>query len=142
MANHFTITLTINDMKHLKVGSFQPDFYFVALKQNEVQYTTKTQNIIFSDSPFLIESEQAIDKIEIWNYNRSALISSFSIKREFEVKKFSHIFQKSNLFIEVSAHHQKNSNRAAKLSLQKKTSTSSTISSISEERDEIEIHSR
>ena len=57
MANHFTITLAVNDMKHLKVGSFQPDFYFVALRQNEVQYTTKTQNILFSDSPFLIESE-------------------------------------------------------------------------------------
>ena len=132
MANHFTITLKINDMKHLKVGSFQPDFYLVALKQNEAQQTTKTQNILFSDSPFLIESEQAIDKIEIWNYNRSALISSFSIKRQLYFKKFSHAFPKSNLFIEVSAQHKKHSDLSTKPTLQKKTSTSSTIYSISE----------
>ena len=140
MANHFTITLAINDMKHLKVGSFQPDFYLVALRQNEVQYTTKTQNILFSDSPFLVESEQAIDKIEIWNYNRSTLICSFTIKGDLEIKKFSHVFPKSNLFIEVSARHQKPSDRAAKLSLRKKTSNSSTIYSVSEERDDLEIH--
>ena len=68
MNHSFNITLTIQDLKSFKVGSHHSDFYLVAYHQNEIKITTRTQDILFSDSPFEIKSDEAIDRIEVWNY--------------------------------------------------------------------------
>lgn len=60
MLFQYNIGLKIKNMKAFKVGLSLQEFYLVALKNNEVEVTTKVHNIIFEDSPFTIEAEKEI----------------------------------------------------------------------------------
>ena len=103
MTQIYNITLQINNMKNFKAGYDQTDFYLVAFREDQLQNTTKTQNILFEDGPFQIESDEPIDKIEVWNYKQKSKAGSLLIKGPLKSKKYSYEFKKSNLFIEVSA---------------------------------------
>ena len=134
MTQSYNITLKINDMKQLKVGSHQTEFYLVAYSQLEVQVTTKSRNIIMEDATFLFESDEPIDKIEVWSYEGRSLIGSLHIKGTLKPKKYSHVFKKYNLFIEVLGNNSGNE-PAKRKPLRSKVSKSSTFQSSSEEED-------
>ena len=119
-------------MKDLKTGYDQTDFYLVAFHEDELLNTTKTQNILFEDRPFQIESDEAIDRIEVWNYKQRSKAGSILIKGPLKSKKYTYEFKKSNLFIEVSAVNSQLSEEARLRKIKRGISNSSTLLGSSE----------
>ena len=88
------VQMKIKDIKLLKSGYNQTDYYLIAYNQDQIETITKSIDIIFSDAPFKISCESPIDRIEIWNYNRSSKVGSILLKNELKAKIYTSEFKR------------------------------------------------
>ena len=103
MTSSYQITLKIKDMKTIKVGRSQSEFYLIAFCSGEIEVVTSAKDILFSDEPFVLPQIAGLDKIEVWDYNLQRKMVSLHIKGSLRTKTYSYEFTRANLTVEIKS---------------------------------------